>query len=301
MAKENNLVMWAILGILAFAVFNGQTPATTTTTGGSIDLCKVVDPSASFTAKRMFLEGTSVTTEYVRVIKDGGDNKDLGQVSLNSGTLGTAPSEKYVLYYSENSSNTTYYGVIEDYTAPCKEAVDNKIATLCQIDATPTLTVFDEYGNIQSGGVTNCQDVSTSDSKDFTVRVRVSADECYGNPDVSKDNAICFWYSTTSIQSVTIAGKTAISAPYVISNAKPAGNGTVCYPLDKLKDNTYVDVPVTIKAVTGQNPGSQNLTVLVKDVDFDLNADDLSLIEGFEDESNNVLGLSADSEIVCVT
>lgn len=295
MAKDN-LVMWGVLALLAFAVFNNQgaAPATTPTTGGSVDLCKVVDPSASFTGKRMFLEGTAVADGYaVRVIKNGGEMKDLGQISLDSGTLGTAPSEHYKLYWAENS--TDYYTVAEDYTAPCKEAVDNKIGTLCVMDTTPTLTIFDEYGNIQDG-TSNNQTLDTSDEKDVTVRVRVSADQCYGNPSATGTNAICFAYNSSVYQSIKVSDKSTIGAPYTISNVKPAGYSQVCYGFEALKDTQQVDIPVTLKVLSGINPVpgiGQYVNVSIEDFDLDLNADDLSEIIGFEDEANNDLGVGA--------
>lgn len=294
MAKQNDLVLWAIVGILAFAVFGNQgtTPPATGdggSSGGSVDLCTVVEPDASFTAQNMYVAGTAITTEYVRILKNGGALKDLSYVSLDSGTQNTAANQLYNLYWGENS--TTYYTEVERYTAPCQDATDDKVGKLCTIDTNPTVTVFDENSRVQSS-TANAQAVVGDDVRDITIRVRVASDECFGNPDsdVSGTNAICFRYNSTVFQSVE-AETGAIAVPYPVGSVYTLANNAIsCYELPKLADHGQVDIPVTLKSGSTQPTTAHNISIYLDDVAFDLNADTLEEINGFSDEDNNALG-----------
>jgi hypothetical protein len=291
MAKNDNTLL-IIGGILFFAWMMSNQGNTEPTTNGGVDLCKLVESEASFTGQRMFLQGTSLTNEYVRVIKlNGGDQvKDLGLSSMNSGTLSTTPKATYNLYFGENSS--TYYTHKEVYNAPCSDAKDDKVGVECYMDNTPTISVFDEYGNVQST-TANFQAVDSDDERDIVVRVRVSGDQCYGNPDAEGDNAICFRYNTSVFDSVT-ADTGSQSTPYNIStNYAGAGLAISCYKLNKLQDHDYQDVNVKLDS-TSDDPGdsdSHNITLYTDDIAFDIDADSLAEIWGFEDEDNNPLGV----------
>lgn len=291
MAKNEG--MWilgfAVLAVLILGQQNAGTTTTTTTTtsGPTVDLCKLVDGSASFTGQKMYVTGTALTTEYVRVIRQG-SIKDLGQISLNSGTVSTTPNAKYKLYYGENSS--TYYTNVEDYTAPCQDASDDKVGILCTIDTAPSITVFDEYGNVQSA-TANAQAIAASEQVDIEIQIKAAADKCYGNPGAPKKNAVCFDYDGGNFTSVKVNNAKSISAPYSISNAKATAKAESCYEFDLIADTGKIKLPITLKTVTGQNPGvNQNITISVEDIGFDLNQDTLEEIWGYEDESNNNLG-----------
>lgn len=287
--------MVAAVIVAALIVSNGgeqqQTTPPASNSNNNVDLCNLVDGQASFTGQRMFLSGTAVTTEYVRVLKEnGGTMKDLAQTSLNSGTLATAPAGKYKLYYGENS--TTYYTTAESYTAPCQDATDDKVGTICLIDTTPTITVFDENGQVQAVGGTNAQAVGASDVIDVEVKVKVAADSCYGAPGSGKKNAICFYYNGTTFDSVK-ASTPVSSIPYSIASdaSKNSGYSQSCYELDLLQDTGFQVVTVTLDASATQPTSSNhNINISIEDVDYDLNQDTLTEIIGFEDESNNNLG-----------
>lgn len=287
---KGDFAIWAVVGILAFAVFGGQGAApagTGTGSGNGVDLCTVVQPSASFTGQRMFLEGTSITDEYVRVIKANGIAKDLGSKSLNSGTLNTDPSGVYKLYWALNS--TTYYGVPEDYTAPCKEAVDNKVGGLCMIDTAPSVRVYNEDGDVSTA-----QAVGADDERNVIVKVRVASDKCYGNPSaaVTGANAICFKYNSTVLKKVSTTSNP-IAVPYNISATNTtSGMDISCFELKKLKDNEEVEIPVKIQSTSDEpaNEFGNNISIFLDDIALDINQDTLAQISGFQDEDNNALG-----------
>lgn len=302
-----------VVGILIVAVvlLTKQQPAQVITqpSGGgtsspSIDLCKLVESEASFTGQRMFLQGTALTTEYVRVMQENGDGttKDKGQISMSSGTTSTAPGKSYKLYFGENGTSgntqcigTCYYVQPVPYTAPCDDATDDKVGTLCKMDTSPTITAFDEYGRPISGS-TNAPDFTASETKELTVRVKVSADECYGNSYAPADklNALCFKY-VTNISGFTKIGvdATSVNTPYVVSSSNSTSGYTIdCYGFKMLKDLDYVDITFKPEAhgSFAENNGN-NISILVDDIDMDLDADTLAEIWDYEDEDNNQLGV----------
>jgi len=291
--KMEHLFMIGILVIGYMAVT--QKPDTTVVNGGggsNVDLSSLVSGQASFTGQNMFLAGTAIPTEYVRVLRMNGGQvvKNLGQISLDSGAVSTTPNVKYNLYYAENGS--TYYTVKEEYTAPGKEAPDDKVGVLCTIDTAPSITVFDEYGQPQSTTTEHIQSIAANAITDIEVKVKVAADECYGNPQSPVKNAICFDYNGTTFDSVK-ANTPPTGTPYSIGSAKPFGESGNCFELNLLKDTESQLFTVTIDAGATEPTGWHNITVSVEDVDMDLNQDSLAEIWGFQDETNNNLGASA--------
>lgn len=298
MAKQNwsieKLAIVAIAVVALYLAFGQGEPAAAPNNGGSgsgVDLCQVVQPQASFTGQRMFLEGTAVTGPGVRIIKNngGGTRKDLGNISMNSGTQNTDPNGNYDLYWA--FGDATYYPEVEKYTAPCQEATDDKVGVLCAIDSNPTVTSFDEYGNVQSE-TANAQALTTDEVRDIKLRIRVASDQCYGAPDadIAGANAICFKYNTTVLQSVQ-ADTGAISTPYTISSVySAAGFDIACYQLKKLKDNEQVDINVKLESAGTEPSQDHNISIYLDDVSFDLDQDTLAEIIGFNDEDKNALG-----------
>lgn len=298
------LLAIAVIGFIAFQVFGGQkapAPSTTviTPSGGSgdaVDLCKLVDGQISFTGQRMFLSGTALTNEWVRVIRIG-SKMDLGLISENSGTVSVTPNANYKLYYGENS--TTYYTVVEDYKAPCQDSADNKVGVECLIDTAPTTTTFDENGQVMTA-TQNGQAIGASEVVDMEFKVKVAADSCYGNPQSPVKNAVCFDYNSTVFDSIK-ANTPSIKAPYSISAAKTAGLAQACYELNLLKDTESQVLTITFDATATQPTSDHNVTVSIEDVDVDLNQDTLEEIWGFEDETNTNLGDGINTDVFYVT
>lgn len=291
MAKDN-LLLGLVIGAVAYMLIagGGLGVGTGVTPSGDISLCDVVEPSISFTGQRIYQIGTRLDGEHVRVLKmDGGTiSDDLGTTSLNQGTQATEPEEEYTLIYGENSS--LYYSQVEAYTGVCKDAADAKIARLCYIDTTPTLTVKNENGLVQVGGGTNVQAIGASEVVEGSVKVKVSADECYGNPGATGTNAICFRYNET-IDSVKLTKK-GISTPTIVSNNASAVNWAIdCFELNKLADLESELIEFSVEA-TSRDPGPKNITIIVTDIGFDLDQEDLSQIWDYEDEDDNKLGAS---------
>lgn len=307
MKDQNTLLL--VIGAIALIMFMNKPAATTVVTNGggaggsSVDLCSLVDGSASFTGQRMFLAGTTLTNEYVRILKPNGDTPtDLGQVSMNSGTKSISPKATYNLYYGENS--TGYYMHKEVYTAPCDKSPQAKKGILCQ-NGTLTITSFDEYGNVMGGLGSNEQAVSADDEKEITVRFKIESDRCYGNPDAATDNVVCFRYSTTYFKGIESTQTTTAPLPYTISNSYTvSGFNFQCFKLPKLKDMEYKDIVFKLKS-TSTDPiptaaNTSNIQVLTDDIDFDLDADTLQEIWDFQDEDQNALGAPIQNQSIYI-
>ena len=290
MAKNEG---WIIAGaiIVAVLLLNQQEPVTPTptpTTNGGIDLCKLVDGQASFTGQNLFLSGTALTSDYVRVIRQG-SVLDLGLTSMDSGTLATTPKATYKLYFGENTSSATRYTQVVPYTAPCQDATDDVVGVLCTVDTAPTITVKDEHGSVNTAG-SNTQAIAASDVVDIEVKIKVAADKCYGNPDSPKKNAICFDYNSTIYDSIKANTPTS-AIPYSIGSAKAKSGAAIsCYEFDLLADTESQTLTVTIDATSTEPASTHNISIWLEDTAFDINQDDLTEIWGFEDESNTNLG-----------
>lgn len=307
MANKISDGVWIAGAIIVAVLLIGKQPATpgtpgTTTTGG-VDLCKLVSTSAQFTAQRLYQTSTAVlpantATGMVRVISSDGVAKlDLGNVSLNTGTLTTQPSKTYMLYYGLDTARTAkvagtdYYVTKDTYNAPCQEGRDAKAEAMCLV-GTPTLTVFDEYGNVQSSG-TNAQAMTNNDKKDVTIRVRAPSRQCIGSPDAAaegKSNALCLSYNVSSFKTVT-STEPISEIPYSIStNYSKSGYAIACFKVPVLADTAFKDVVISLEAQNVELSQGDNMTVLFKDPDMDLDAQTFSEIWGFADEENHPVG-----------
>lgn len=317
---QDNTMKWIIMVLAAVVVINivnpgfltgmfggAQTPppaggaGTATSTG--VDLSALIDGTVTFTGSRAYLAGTALTAEYVRVIEKNGEKKDRGTISLNSGTLSASPKKKFDLTWFWNATSVApsanYYAYPETYVYPSAER-DTKSGIGYLIDTAPTISIFDEYGQVQTSAA-NLQALGADDVKTVTLRIRAASDKAYGNPAATLSNAVCFSYNTTHIQNVeTNTGS--VSAPYAISSEySKAGAGLSCYNLPKVADLKYEDVPVTIKA-TSSEPGTYaNISVYTDDIAYDLNADTLDGIWGFQDEDNNALGDGVETTTIYIS
>ncbi len=301
MAKNEGLLIAVAIIVAVILLGNQQqAPQPSVNNGGGgtgIDLCKLVDGQMSFTGQRLFLTGTSLPTEAVRVIRQG-SIMDLGTTTMNSGTLAVTPNVDYKLYFGENAttgSSASYYTAVETYKTLCQDATDDKVGVLCAVDTTPSITVFDENNQVQSitTVATNAQAMGASDVVDVKVKVKVSADKCYGNPGSPKMNAICFSYNSTAFDSVK--ANTPVSVvPYSVSSdpQKPAGYAQSCYEMNKLSDTGSQIFTVTLDASSTEPVNVNAINITLEDTAFDLDQDTLGEIWGFEDETNNNLGLS---------
>lgn len=273
----NTFMVIILIGVLFFFQ---NTPTPVVQTQQSANINDLVNAGVIFRVADSFNSGTSLNTEFVRVLK--GD-QDLGSISANSGTLSVTPSSTYKFYFGLNSS--AYYPSIKTYTATAKESDQIVSSSLCKIDTAPTLATFDESGNLQTSSA-YAQSISASQVKTVYVQIVARNDRCYGMPD-SGSNAICFAYDSTAFSQVeTNTGH--IGVPSSIADIT-AGSSVSCYKFNALKDNEMQKIPVTLTATTTEPTNAHNISVYFEDISFTLSEDDLSEIYGYEDEDGNNL------------
>lgn len=286
-------VFWALIFLVVFFYLSQpsetETQTPTQKEGGYTEeeLSQLVDASVSFTGNNKHVAATALTSESVRVIKlDGATRKDLGFRSLNSGTIGVVPENKYVFYFFMNGTapSSTYYVDVQDYTAKVQDSADDATGEGCTIDTSPIVYIKQPNGSVNSAS--NPMAIGAGASVDLEVTVRAHQDECFGMPDSPKPNIICFDYNTaafTSIQST----RNALSAPYSIGGL---GLGAIsCYEFDKVEDGSSDTFTVTLLA-NGEPTTAHNVSIFMDDAAFDLNGDTIQEIYGFVDEANNQLG-----------
>ena len=259
-----------------------------------IPSCLISSVPITLSGNRLFNIGISLPEENVRIIK--GDIPGEGQpfvgtynegiFSLNNGVFQAIPNIIYLLLFGYGSTN--YYTLPMGIQIPCISSM-SQVGTLCLIDKVPTITVFDEYGSVQSSGIHN-QIIGPMECKEVTVRVKTAADKCYGSPNTEFNNQICFMYDEAVYSSVSVNPLVRIPSvvSYSISTHLTPGKKVECFNLPILADTGYTDVPVDICSIS--NPTSNNnIAILLEDTNPYI-TNQLELKWGFEDASNNNLG-----------
>lgn len=286
MDNSTNALLFIIVLIL---LFGSTKEATTSGTSLPTDVASLVNPSVIFNANNMYTSGTSITTEYVRIFKQNGEEKDLGYKSVNAGSLQLSPNEKYKFYFFMNTSpSLNYYVDVQEYTGKVQDSVDNVIGQGCAVDNSLTYATLDDKGRVQANG-TNVIDMSTNTKKDIALRIKSHMGKCYGNPDApeGKGNVICIDY-TAGIGLSFSANTALVQTPSSIAS-NLTGSG-VCFQFPILENGAGIDLPLSINSGSTEITSDHNMTVWADDLGFDINADDKSEIWGYTDEDGNRLG-----------
>lgn len=288
---NNNVWLIFLIIIFIFLYNNPQSPPQSTDTDSTgLTLEQTIDSSVSFTGQNLYVAGTALTSEFVRVIKlnGGTELKNLGYESLDSGTLNTKPNDKYKFYFFMNDTvpSTTYYVDIEEYTAPVSASVDDKIGYGCTIDTSPIFTSFDSVGRQQSASA-NAQAVSANGNVDISILIKASSDTCFGMPDSPRKNIVCFNYNANAFSEVET--NTGFISPPRTTGTNITSGAVKCYTFDLIADGSYVNIPVHLTGGSTEPTTSHNITVYAEDAAFDLNADTLAEIHGYTDEDGNSL------------
>jgi len=296
--KGNNFWTIALIIVLIFIYSNSTTPTTPSTPATpstpQTDLSQLIDSGAAFNVENFFLTGTPITGEQVRIIKlnGGGELKDLSAVSTDGGTLNTKPNDKYKFYFFMNDSvpSLTYYVQPKDYTAPLQDAVDNVYGKGCTIDSSLIFNSYNKAGQRQTA-TTNAQSVTTSDDMTLTISITNHINKCYGNPNIEKNNAICF-AANAGIYTILEANTPIVPTPAsVLSMGQTASKVVRCYEMPKLKNNQNAEMYVHLVAgATEPTSANGNITIVSDDISLDLNRQTFAEIVGYVDEDSNQLG-----------
>lgn len=290
MGKGDSNTLWVVL-LIAVLFFTSQSSPQKQILSSEADLASVVNPTVAFYGQNMYLTGTAITGEEVRIIRQNGDSKDLGYESLGSGTLDVTPNVNYKFYFYMNDSapSSAYYVDVQDFKGPEVDSQTDVVGKGCQID-TPIYTAYNVNGQVQSS-TANAQAVTAAQSVDLSIRIASHSNKCYGMPD-AKDkglkNAVCFAYAAAAFTSVKTNTPFISAIPNGIS--KQLGSNVIsCYEFPVLQDGEETLLAVNLKA-NGEPTIAHNITVYSDDIAFDLNAASMSEIWGYNDEDLNELG-----------
>lgn len=291
--KQNVLFAIVLVGIL---IFISKQPAPAQPTP---DYTGLIDAGVSVTGRNLYEPGTSLSSEYVKVIRlDGGDKRvDLGQFTLDGTDIGVTPLSNYKFYFFMNNSNpsTSYYVDVLDYTGKEQDAVDDIYGEGCTIDTQPTFWVVNSAGATQTA-TSNAQAVSASGSAEILINIKAHSEKCYGMPDAKdkgEKNTVCFLYELSTVFSNIDTNTGTTITPTSISES---GNATTrkiidCYKFPVIANIESVEIPVTITAGATEPTIAHNITVMSEDICVDVSKDTLNEIWGYQDEDqNNICG-----------
>jgi len=204
-----NNALWAIVLIVIFIYLSQSNNSSPVVKQANLStdspLANLIDADVTFTGVDKHVGGNSLlTNELVRIFKLNGAREDLGTRSLNSGTLAVTPNVNYKFYFFMNATvpSTNFYVDVMDYTAKVQESVDNLVGKGCSIDTLPKVTVRNPTGAIQTSR-TNAYAMGATQTADFEVSIISHTDKCYGTPDASKGNVICFGYATADFSDIS--------------------------------------------------------------------------------------------------
>ncbi len=281
----NKNILFAII-LVGVIIFISKQPAPEQPT--IQDFTGLIDAGVSVTGRNLYEPGTSLSTEDVRVFKDG---TDLGYFSLDSTAIPVVPGLNYKFYFFMNESpSTNYYVDILDYTGLEQDAVDDIFGEGCAIDTKPTFWVVTSGGSTQTSS-SNAQSITASGSAEITINIKAHSKECYGIPDArenNKMNTVCFMHNSSAMFSKIETGTGATITPASISTS---GNSTErniidCFKFPVIANAESVELAVTITAGSTEPTSNSNITVMSQDICFDINKDNLNEIWGYQDEDN---------------
>jgi len=260
---------WAIL--LIFILFYLSRAPTQAPASNKINL-DLIDADVVFTGEDIFTKSNSMTSEYVRVFKVDGDSMtELGTKSLDMGTLSVEPNQKYKFYFFMNTTNisSSYYVDVQDYTGKAQDSADNVVGQGCPFpDANSRMlfVVTTNSGTTQTNG-SNPIDISTDQTRDISIRIKVPSDKCYGTPnDLGKNNIICFGY-TPGIFLTMDTSTSSMSLPTTISDySGTTGLSFSCHSFPPLKDNVYYDMSMVITSGATEPTSDHNVSVYIDDI-----------------------------------
>ena len=289
MVKSNILFAIILIGVL---IFISKQPVPEQPTQ---DFTGLIDAGVSVTGRNLYEPGTSLSTEDVRVFKDG---IDLGYFSLDSTAIPVTPGLDYKFYFFMNASpSTNYYVDVLDYIGLEQDAVDDIYGEGCAIDTKPTFWVINSAGSTQTSS-SNAQSLAASGSAEISINIKAHSEECYGIPDAkenNKANTVCFMHNSSAMFSKIETGTGSTITPASISTSGNASERNIisCFKFPVIANAESAELLVTITAGSTEPTSNSNITVMSQDICFDINKDNLDEIWGYQDEDNeDICGLA---------
>lgn len=333
MAENFNKVL--IVGaVLFFLVAGGYvnlpgfsvTPPTTTsgtiqtvTTASGAKVCRLEDVTFTPSAVRMAQAGTALPDGHRLFIKGDSGWVDKGIIA-NLGSTTVSTGQSYRLLSAENSS--TYYTVPVGYeTYGGVKDVD------CQDPyALQTLVpIMTNNGNVgapttvfknSAGTAATAQAIGTGGRETVSLKLTAPADSCMSNPYSKKNLAIACRYNRTEYLEPKFHDATRVGNPSFVT-VRYTDDSIVTWDLGTVVcDTSHLTNPennadiaalkalprekewlVDIEARSSSVNPTNSMNCSIIDADFDLNANTLELIDDYEDESGNNLGIQNETTV----
>lgn len=236
--------------------------------------------------------------QYTRLFLNNEKRRvDKGQIA-DAGTITLTGGDHFIAYHAENSTTaqTGYYTDKRETTLPCTGATSayTDEGQLYQYDNAMTLSYKNQDGSVNTG-----QSIAANSEYNIDVTIRSSSQKTWGNPQLvgKATNALCFKYNNTVITSLDwkIGGvnQPVIAVPQIhAGNNSDVGenNAFRCFGAPVIKNTEKLEGVLNIKSGSTAATAVNTINVTTEDMDYDLNADDLSEIIGVQDEDGNDLG-----------
>lgn len=301
-AQGNNILPFVILAIAGMVIFYepivgflggiGTTPAPTPPGPTVTTTCPVEDVTLGFSAKNVHAAGATIGIN-ARYWIEG----EPGGLVNTTTTITASPTDTYEVWFA--SGDATYYGqyVDGDAALPCKGTFTIGGDLWVQDDSSGvTITVFDEFGERQSGGANN-QTIGPGEVKQLKFIIQGTHEEYFGNPDITDmDNALCVEYTLAEIDKVQVTKDgeelTGIGVPEV-ETVSSTSNKEVAFEIPKTGGSANIEYILIVDADDIQNPAG-DIALKLYDVDYFYNDDQGKIDKGYVDEDGTDIGESTE-------
>jgi len=265
------------------------TTTPTTTTPGLISIpCTIEDTTITLDSYNKYAKNTEVTNGSHLVFI----NEDNLGYYAEGGQPTASPGDTYRIIFGENS--TSHYSAVKTGEIGCKGTVTLAMG-LAQYDTSPTFTLWTENAQVMSNSVTQAMDASST--YDIPIKIQATTKFSIGNPNhQGNGNVLCTIYDKSRFDIISVDGATAAPTPNAV--APNTSQSASCYYIPVIPnspdDNTDGQWTGSLLVDTSANNPDigQSPYVYIFDTDVDLDADNLDVIEGVQDETNNDLGVA---------
>ena len=262
----------------------------------------VEDVTVTFSSWDFYSKSTNAGTGH-RILS-AGDNLVSGDINLQLNDDAQriySPGQSYSVLLgnlTEALGNAQYYpsyisGIFIDKGTFTVGKGQYGVATPSEM----TFTFFDETDT----ATTTAQAVGSGSKTVVGFQLKAPDNQCLGNPDTGGKNIATYHYNQTTFSKIVQLnsdGSDALSVATpngatINTTINVLGKTKVSYEYPIVCDNQLLKTKVRIETVTGtagDADGNQDINITMSDISFDYNADTLSLITGYVDESNNDLG-----------
>lgn len=286
--KSNNMVLLiaviAIGYVLIFGVPELGGPAAEPPTGGTTAACPIEDSSVTLQMRDVELKGTSVL-DNVFVLTD-----DRGATTVGA-AANYAANKDIQAMYGENS--TSYYTKVATFNTDCQGEL-TQTEYLAKADTTLTTYVENDNGeNVD----TVAQTIGADDVVEVLVTMKTSAREYFGNPDSDCQNIAVVEYDKTYFRAIEGDDPAPVPGSFTFTNATYDGSDAMYVP--KLGSGEKDEFTLSLESTSNDPVAGIAMPIITfLDCDIDKNEDDLSIIEGVEDEDDNSISLGSVTDTI---